>query len=300
MTRRWHRLVVVFGALAGIVAASSLLRARESRYPLPPVTERILYLQSGKAADRLALSFDSVAADVYWIRAIQHFGRDSKDLSRAKRFELLYPLLDLTTTLDPQFLIAYRFGQFFLSMPAPTGPGRVDQAIALLEKGLKFNPDRWTLAHDLAFLHYFHTGDFNAAADWFTRAAALPKAPSWLKTLAATTRATGGNRAGARQLLHELRGSEENYIRTAAERLLQQLDALDAVDALTGAVRLFRDRHGRNPASLQELVTARIVTGVLLDQYGVPVAYDPAKGEVAIGPTSPLVQIPEALRPRPR
>jgi tetratricopeptide (TPR) repeat protein len=210
----------------------------------------------------------------------------------------LYPLLDLTTTLDPQFQIAYRFGAIFLSMPAPTGPGRVDQAIALLEKGLKANPDRWWLAYDLAFLHYVHTGDFNAAADWFTKAAALPKAPAWLKTLAATTRATGGNRAGARQLLHELRTSEEAYIRQAADRLLQQLDALDVVDLLTDAVRIFGERYGRNPSALQELVSARLVGGVLLDQYGVPFAYDPKTGVVAIGPTSPLLPLPETLRPR--
>jgi hypothetical protein len=42
-------------------------------------------------------------SDVYWIRTIQHYGRDFKNRKRANRFELLYPLLDLTTTLDPRF-----------------------------------------------------------------------------------------------------------------------------------------------------------------------------------------------------
>ena len=36
--------------------------------------ERLLYVRSGEAAKRIALAFDVLAADVYWIRAIQHYG----------------------------------------------------------------------------------------------------------------------------------------------------------------------------------------------------------------------------------
>ena len=95
------------------------------------------------------LSFDALAADIYWIRAIQHYGRDRKPSQPTDRFELLQPLLDLTTTLDPHFNIAYRFGAIFLSLEPPNGPGRPDQAIALLEKGLANNPTRWQYAYDI-------------------------------------------------------------------------------------------------------------------------------------------------------
>ena len=50
-----------------------------------------------------------------------------------KNYDLLYPLLDLVTTLDPRFNVAYRFGAIFLVRAAPGGPGRPDLAIALLE-----------------------------------------------------------------------------------------------------------------------------------------------------------------------
>ena len=75
------------------------------------------------------------AADVYWIRAIQHYGGERLSTAADRNFELLFPLLDLATTLDPYFTIAYRFGAIFLSEPLPGGPGRPDQAIALLRKG---------------------------------------------------------------------------------------------------------------------------------------------------------------------
>ena len=40
--------------------------------------ERLLYVRSGEAAKRIALAFDALAADVYWIRAIQHYGGDRR------------------------------------------------------------------------------------------------------------------------------------------------------------------------------------------------------------------------------
>ena len=74
---------------------------------------------------------------------------------RSEPVPLLYPLLDLTTTLDPHFNIAYRFGAIFLAEPYPGGPGRPDLAIALLEKGLRREPDKWEYMQDIGFVHYW-------------------------------------------------------------------------------------------------------------------------------------------------
>jgi tetratricopeptide (TPR) repeat protein len=289
------RAGAVLAPLAGVLLAAGLLHTRETRYPLAPVPERLLYLRSGAVAGRLMLSFDAVAADLYWIRAIQHYGRDRKALGRAGRFELLEPLLDLTTTLDPHFLIAYRFGAIFLAMEPPNGPGRVDQAIALLEKGRAANPDRWQLPYDIGFVHYLHTGDFTAAADWFDRAGQLPGAPAWIAPLAATTRLQGGNRDQARGMLRQLLASEEEYIRRSAERTLQQVDALDAIDLLQQQVETFRQRTGRAPSGWQEMVTAGAIPGVPIDQHRVPFALDPSAGRVTLSRESPLWPLPGTL-----
>ena len=244
------------------------------------------------------LSFDALAADVYWIRSIQSYGRDLKDRSRPGRFELVEPLLDLTTTLDPQFLIAYRFGAVFLALEPPNGPGRADLAIRLLEKGLKANPTRWQLAHDIGFVHYFHTGNFAAAADWFERAAALPSAPTWLGPLAAVTKASGGNRTGARQMLAGQRDSPDAYIRRAAERALEQLTALDAIDVWQRAIEQFNQAHGRYPSGWPEMIQARAIPGIPVDPRGTPLVYDAATHRVTLSPASPLSPLPPGLGPR--
>lgn len=297
MSARSLALVVV-GAMVGIGLSAGVLAARESRYPLAPVPERLLYLRSGRTADRLMLSFDALAADVYWIRSIQHYGRDLKNRNQARRFELVAPLLDLTTTLDPHFLIAYRFGAVFLALEPPNGPGRADLAIALLNKGLQPNPTRWQLAHDIGFVHYFHTGDFLAAAEWFERAAAMPTAPSWLGPLAATTKAQGGNRRGARQMLEALRESPDVYVRRAAERALEQLTALDFIDHLTAIVNEFHRARGRYPTSWEEMIREKAIPGVPVDQHQVPFAYDPVTGRISISPDSPLSPLPATLQAR--
>ena len=54
--------------------------------------------------------------------------------------DLLWPLLDVTTTLDPHLLVAYRFGSMFLSDAPPRGAGRPDLGMQLIQRGIQANP----------------------------------------------------------------------------------------------------------------------------------------------------------------
>lgn len=295
MTTARTTALTLTGAIAGLLVAGSVLKARET-LPLPRDTTRLLYVQSGGVARRLMRPFDAVAADVYWIRAIQHYGRDRKSLRTKGRFELLEPLLDLTTSLDPHFNIAYRFGAIFLSLEPPDGPGRTDQAIALLQKGLANNPGRWQYALDIGFVHYWHTRNYAAAAHWFETAANMPHAPEWLRPLAASTLAQGGDRKGARQVLNELLTSEDKYIRRAAMRGLDQLKALDEIDYFQALVEAYRRKVGRRPTGWAELGRAAGFAGVPLDPVNVALVYDRSTGRVALSPVSPLNPLPTSLK----
>jgi len=290
----WYpTLAGVLATAMGIGLAVGVLYGRDQRATLPLSTERLLFLEEGRTADRLFLTFDSLAADVYWIRSIQHYGRDRRrPVNMPGRFELLEPLLDLTTTLDPYFNVAYRFGAIFLSLQPPDGPGRTDLGIALLEKGMAHNPDRWEYVYDIGFVHYWHTGDFEAAAAWFDRAAAMPESPEWLPSLAATTRLEGGDRAGARRLLTQLVESPERYIRLAAQRSLAQLQALDDIDLLESVVEESRARLGRYPSGWAELVDLGLLSDLPADATGELYVYDPDTHRVSLSPRSALGPLP--------
>jgi hypothetical protein len=218
----------------------------------------MLYVRSTAFMQRLALSFDSLVADIYWIRAIQHYG-GTKLGNGPKDYALLYPLLDLTTSLDPRFNIAYRFGSIFLAEPSPVGAGDPDAAIRLLQKGLAAQPQRWEYAQDIGFVHYWWRHDYRQAGEWFRRASTIPGAPNWMAPLAAVTEAKGGDRDSSRKLWTEiLKGEPAEWLAAQADFRLKQLDALDQIDALTRIAGQYRARTGRPPRSWADLGMRRV------------------------------------------
>jgi hypothetical protein len=284
-------------AAAAVALATTILYGHERGRLRPADPDEVLYVRSPELASRLFLSFDALAADVYWMRAIQHYGQSLHAPDDTRRFEHLAPFLDLATTLDPRFNVAYRFGAILLALDPPVGPGDVAGAIGLLAKGLAANPGRWEYAHDIGFIHYWHTGRFALAADWFDRASAVPGAPEWLGPLAALTRARGGNRSGARTLLLGLQRSEEAYIRRAADRALLQLQALEDIDRLAGVVRAYEERTGRRADGFDDLVRAGLLHAAPVDPAGRPYGLSRIDGKVQLAPDSPLNPLPTVLIP---
>jgi tetratricopeptide (TPR) repeat protein len=286
---------LAFGlVLAALVASFVLVEVwRDRVYGEPAPGDSVLYIRSGDAARRIALSFRPLASDLYWIRAVQYYGGTRRSASTSKNYELLFPLLDIATSLDPRFNIAYRFGSIFLAEGYPGGAGRPDQAVALLEKGFRANPDRWQYLQDIGFVYYWSVGDYLRAAQAFEKAAAVPGAPWWLKSLAAVTRTEGGDRRSSRVLWQALRESADNeWLRNSATMRLAQLDALDAMDQLTAIVASYQARTGQFPVSWGALVRARLLAGVPADPTGVPYILDPTTGAVSLAPVSRLNPLP--------
>ena len=273
-----------------LVAAVALQGVRDRLAPPREPETPTLWLQSPGATRRVMLSFTDLAADVYWMRAVVHYGGERRVQAAGGRYALLYPLLDMATTLDPHFDVAARMGAIFLSEGYPGGPGRPDQAQQLLEKGLRNDPDRWQYRHDIGFVQYWWLKDYKSAAMSFDLASRLPGAPPWLRTMAAVTLTQGGDRESARNLWSELLATAAfDWLRDAAEYRLRQLAALDDLDALTARVARFR---GLVSLSWSSLVQAGAMSGVPVDPTGVPYALTP-DGTVALGAESSLAPLPE-------
>jgi tetratricopeptide (TPR) repeat protein len=291
---------VVIVLLSAVVGLQAL---REGQQPLarpPGVSGNILYLQSAEVVRRAVLSYDSLAADLYWIRAVQHYGSTKLSSDVNKQYDLLFPLLDLTTSLDPYFNIAYQFGAVFLAEMYPAGAGRPDLAIALLEKGLKSQPARWQFAQDVGFVHYWWRQDYPRAAEWFRRASEMPGAPNWLAAMAAVTLAQGGNRESSRRLWQEVvnNSEEAEWLRTQGEFRLRQLDAMDQIAVLERVIALYRERTRTLPRAWIDLVRAGYLRGIPVDPARVPYVLDPSTGRVGLAPTSTLNPLPAPEQPR--
>jgi tetratricopeptide (TPR) repeat protein len=302
----------VLVACGFLASAARLQVERDRRYPDVEKADEAIYIESPVALRRLTIGFNALAADLYWIRALQYYGGTKRRLDRQRgpepprsladtsNYEHLYRLLDITTSLDPHFNIAYRFGAIFLAEAYPAGPGRPDLAVALLEKGLRERPDKWQYMEDIGFVYYWYVGDYPRAADAFTRAADMPGAPNWLKPLAATTLARGGDRRTSRAMwLSILESADVDWLRAQAERRLLQLRALDDIDELQARAAAYASRTGRPPHDWSALVAAGLLRGVPHDPGGTPYALT-TDGHVRIGDGSPLGPLPtEGERPDP-
>jgi tetratricopeptide (TPR) repeat protein len=280
-------------AIVLLLACAAGLQGARERVAPATIEQNLLYVRSPEILKRMVLSYDALAADVYWIRTLQHFGRTRLDQSASRTYDLLFPLLDLTTSLDPHFHLAYRFGAIFLSEPSPGGAGRPDLAIALLEKGLQAQPDRWEFAQDIGFVHYWWARDYIRAADWFDRASRMPGAPNWMPPLVAVTRAEGGNRSSSRRLWEEiLAESEEDWLRAQASFRLRQLDALDQIDQLDRVVAHYEQRTGSRPREWSDIGRAGLLRAVPVDPDGFEYQLDPSTGRVRPDPVSTINPLP--------
>src|SRR5262249_61968118 len=150
-----RRRTVTLALLMAALFAGSVLAARkaEALRGSEATLEEVLYISSGKTLKGLSLGYSSLLADIYWTRAVQYFG--GKHQQRSMRYDLLYPLLDITTDLDPHLIPAFQTGSIFLSQGPPWGAGQPDKAAALMEKGIRANPEYWRFDFSHGFLHFY-------------------------------------------------------------------------------------------------------------------------------------------------
>src|SRR5512146_3256870 len=96
---------VIAGMLFVICTTGAILTLRGLDAAQTGATlKEVLYISSPRALKRLSLGYDGLLADIYWTRAVQYFGGHHRQENA--RYELLEPLLDITTTLDPHLIVA--------------------------------------------------------------------------------------------------------------------------------------------------------------------------------------------------
>ena len=152
--------VLLVSLMGAVVMLAAIDQARQRG-----TLRDVLYIRSPKMLKRMSLGYTGLLADIYWTRVVQYFGIRHK--LGGSDYVLLAPLLQITTELDPRLVVAYRFGANFLAPPPPDGAGVPDQAIALLEHGIRNNPDNWKLYYDLGFVYYLDLKDYRKAAEVF-------------------------------------------------------------------------------------------------------------------------------------
>jgi tetratricopeptide (TPR) repeat protein len=284
--------------LIGLVSLYPLQRWIDRTWPREAISDETLYFSNGETIKRMSLGLESLAADIYWIRTVQYFGRKllesdspvSVASTRNLRMDLLAPLLNIVVTLDPHHIPAYRFGAIFLP------DHDLNAAIALLERGIRENPEKWRLYQDLGYI-YWQMGDFNKAAEVIERGAGMEGAPWWMRDLAGVMRIRGGSREVARRIYLDYANDEDQNIRAQAIERLKQLRSLDEIDLINARLARYREQTGHCPESLRELSQLLRQAGLTLNEELLPVdpngfAYvlDQAKCQAQLSPNSTILR----------
>ncbi|MFA5027086.1 MAG: hypothetical protein WC713_04375 [Candidatus Methylomirabilota bacterium] len=162
------------------------------------------------------LGFESLAADYWWLRTVQYFG---DRMEREERFPQLYQLVDMTVSLDPHFLDAYRYGGLFLVIAK-----QFPQAIQIYTRGIARRPEDWQLPHDLGRLYFLELQDSAQALRWWTIADRLPGRPHYLPRFIARLTAETGALETALELWHEMAETSDNpWVRQNARREIARI-----------------------------------------------------------------------------
>jgi len=255
-----------------------------------------LLLRSGAALKKISLGYNSLIADIYWTRAVQYYG--ARVVQSGANYDLLWPLLDVATTLDPHLIVAYRFGAIFLSEPY-AGANRTDLAIELVKRGIAANPKEWRLGTDLGLLYYLRMRDYPKAAEAYLDASKNPEAPAWIKMLAARIAEKGGSLETSRVIWSELyQSTSDPTIKKNALKQLASLKAQQDESQLDELSAEYAKRFGHAPAKIQDLFAAGMLQGIPVDPAGFPYLLGP-NGKTRLNPASSVEIIPPPKLPAP-
>jgi tetratricopeptide (TPR) repeat protein len=100
----------------------------------------------------VGLGFRSLLADFEYISFLQYYGDGA---NHAGNYKDLYRYIDDMTDADPHFEFAYTYGAAILAFNL----SRYDEAVAIIKKGLDYNPAFWRLRLYLAAIAYKSKGD---------------------------------------------------------------------------------------------------------------------------------------------
>ncbi len=284
---RWIALSaipVLFCAVAGLQWKIDAQTAAEAD------TGQELLLQSPDAIKKLSFGYDGLLGDIYWTRAVQYYGSHAGKPN--PDFHLLWPLLNIATTLDPKLEVAYHFGAIFLSETGEIGAGRTDLAIKLVQKGIAANPQMWQLGTDLGFLYYWRLKDYPDAASTYLETSKIPNSPPWIKMMAARVAETGGSLETSYMIWQQV--AETTYDPSVKQRASDELRGLRAqmdMQHLDELSETYQKRFGHYATSEQDLRSAGFLTGIPVDPDGFAYEID-SNGKAQLSPKTTF-QMPQ-------
>jgi len=205
------------------------------------VADEAQYLPSGRFLKVASLGYESLFADLLWLRATAMFG---ERYGSSQDWHLwLYHMINLSTDLDPQFRAAYKYGGTMLRID-----GRlVDQSNLIFQKGSEALPGEWYFPFAIAMNYFLYKEDRRLAALYMEQAARVARQA---EQVAEQAREAGDLDAAAL----DPRRAPPAYLANLAASLHSDVDQLDV-----GLSFLEEERRQLPPSAARDAVEVKIL-----------------------------------------
>jgi hypothetical protein len=233
----------------------------------------IIYIPSGKYLKLATFGYSSFLADLVYIWAIQYYS----DYTIAERYDNLDHIFSIIAALDPRYLDPYEMGAVIAVYEARDPY----LAFKVLDRGLENNPEQWIFPYQAGHYAALTLKDYDLALQYYKKTMEIESAPEIAKRLYADAAFKGTDYQAAWQNWLEVyrTASDERIKKIASNHLYQVKSAMD-IAQLEEAIEKFRQKYGRFPDDLNQLVRTGILDSVPKDLDEKDYIYDPVTGKV--------------------
>ncbi|MCX7972925.1 MAG: hypothetical protein N3B16_00285 [Candidatus Aminicenantes bacterium] len=232
----------------------------------------IIYIPSGKYLKYVTFGYSSVLADLIYLWAIQYYSNYAIE----DRFNYLEHIFSIISELDPRYIDPYELG----ALIAVYEGNNLELGLKILDMGLQKNPDQWFFPFMAGHLAQLRK-NYDLARIYYKKAMEIPGSPDIVKRLYAFSAfKTMDFETAWRTWLEVYETAQDERIKKIANNHLYQVKAAIDKQIIEQAVLLFREKYGRNPYSLDQLVRTGFLKEIPKDLDGLDYLYDPRTGEV--------------------
>ena len=206
--------------------------------------------------------FRNLFADITWLEAVQVAG--TRKLTR-NDYDRLALMIQTVIHFDPRFKVPYLLGGLLLG----DSRSHVEEALKILEQGEANHPDDWRFPFYVGYLYYFSLGDPMAGGRALELAAKIDNSPPYLALLAARMFSEGRKPETALRFLNGMMNQENDPARLEVlRRRVRDVLAEQDMQRLESAVEAFREKTGRPPKELPDLVRGGMIARVPKEPHG--------------------------------
>lgn len=214
----------------------------------------------------LAGEFKGIVADYLLLEASTVIGAQNKPTP--EDWDAITRLFKQSMALDPHFRQTY----YLIQATLPWETEQYDLAIELLNISKEHRPWDWVPGFFIGFDYFYFLKDNATASKYLMEASEVPDAPILLATFGARLAQKAGQTQTSIAFLKSMyeNTDDEEIKKTIGERINAHIGVL----VLEKGIEQFKEKFGRLPNRLEELVTEGILKQLPQNPYGKTYAYE--------------------------